>query len=173
MYTCTRCGACKPADAFSGLPRNRWCRTCSAAYQKELRTRSPGYRGSGRNKALVALENRPLRDWLARAILTAAGNCRKLRRPLPTITLDELLALHARQSGMCAISGLPLLLERGSPWALSLDQITQAGGYAQGNVRLVTWAANRARGDLSDADLLRMCTGILKLGSGLSGLDVP
>ena len=52
MFTCTKCSTYPDQSSFGGWPRNKWCKACSAEYQRNLR--AEGYKPSGRNKALAA-----------------------------------------------------------------------------------------------------------------------
>ena len=165
MHKCSKCGAEKPETEFTGWPRNKWCKSCCAAYQRELRQRKPGYRGTGRNKALDALsaEDRAIRDRLARARVDAAQRIRKHKLPDTLLSESDLLSKWAPQGGKCAISGLPLSTETNSPWIISLDQILPGAGYSCDNVQLVAWAANRAKGGLSSEDFLVLCKAVVSL----------
>lgn len=162
MFTCTKCSTTYSDQShFGSWPRNKWCKACSAEYQRNLR--AEGYKPSGRNKALSANPDAAMLKHLSRAINNAAGNCRKLGRPAPFLVVSELHALLVSQGRKCALTGLPLTCEAGSPWVASLDQIEPAVGYVIENVQLVCWAANRAKGDLSREDFLLMCDSVVRL----------
>ncbi len=86
------------------------------------------------------------------------------------ITSAEIMALFETQEGRCALTGLPLIWgsEVGSskqgnldPDTLSLDRINQAHGYVPGNVRLLGFQANAARGMWSDDRLFAFCEAVL------------
>lgn len=79
-----------------------------------------------------------------------------------TVTVEELLAQYVAQGGKCAVSGIPFVLEKRSPWVPSLDQRTPGAGYSVGNVQWVAWAVNRAKGDLCMQDFLTMCRAIME-----------
>lgn len=63
-----------------------------------------------------------------------------------------LRSLFTKQKGLCAITGRKLKIrETGNDWlAASVDRIDSDGHYEENNIQLVTWAANRAKGDLAD-----------------------
>ena len=162
MFACTKCSTTYPDQSYFGSwPRNKWCKPCCSEYQRNLR--AEGYKPSGRNKALSANPDAAMLKHLSRAINNAAGNCRKLGRPAPFLVVSELHALLVSQGRKCALTGLPLTCETGSPWVASLDQIEPSGGYVLENVQLVCWAANRAKGDLSREDFLLMCNSVVRL----------
>lgn len=81
---------------------------------------------------------------------------------------QDILQMLDRQSGKCAISGLPFDLSaaetRRRPFAPSLDRIKQGGSYILPNVRLACVAANIARSDWSDDALRALARGILAQG---------
>ncbi|GBG29797.1 Hypothetical Protein FCC1311_060172 [Hondaea fermentalgiana] len=58
------------------------------------------------------------------------------------IDADFLLALLERQGRRCALSGLPLVLERKHPFSFSVDRVDNAEGYTYSNVRLVIGRLN-------------------------------
>ena len=151
MLTCTKCGESKTPDNFTSWPRNKWCRACAAAYQRELRQR--GYKPTGRNKALDALgaAGKAKAMRLTRCVIQASHNAKKLKRAFNITTAD------LPDTDVCMISGLPLSYEAGSPWVVSIDCIDPALGYVPGNVQLVCWAVNRAKGDLTPDDFRLLC----------------
>lgn len=74
----------------------------------------------------------------------------------------ELWDEHVKTHGFrCAISGQPfdMSVKATRP---SVDQIIPSGGYWPGNVRFVTCICNERRSNMSDADFLAMCQGVVK-----------
>lgn len=77
---------------------------------------------------------------------------------------DYLVELFTRQKGLCAISNMPLKLERGEGdvWDnCSVDRIDCDLGYMKGNVRLVCRAVNIMRSNMEDEELFFWCRKIL------------
>ena len=78
-----------------------------------------------------------------------------------SVATDELLALHERQGGLCALTGVPMtcLLVRGQPCFTnaSLDRIEPGGAYTIDNIRLVCVGINRFRGHLPVDDYIEWC----------------
>lgn len=79
-----------------------------------------------------------------------------------SITLDELKELLAPMR--CSMTGIQLSWEgpvKANPIAPSPDRIDHNKGYVSGNVRIVSWIYNRARGNNSDEDVIAMAKALL------------
>jgi len=77
---------------------------------------------------------------------------------------DFLVELYTRQKGLCAVTSLPLKLERGEGdvWDnCSVDRIDNDVGYMRTNVRLVCRAVNTMRSNMGDEKLIFWCRKIL------------
>lgn len=58
-------------------------------------------------------------------------------------------------AGFCAVTGLRFVMDAPMhPFAPSLDRIDNSKGYIRGNVRVVVWAYNAAKGVYSDDHML-------------------
>ena len=70
--------------------------------------------------------------------------------------LEHCLEIYDRQQGLCAVSGVKLLygLFARNPAQISIDRLDNARGYEIGNVRLVAWFVNNARGSSTDEVLI-------------------
>jgi len=100
--------------------------------------------------------------------------CRARKRWPVEIDVQYIKELWDNQHGRCALSGIKLLgLPRcanktirvgGSrrPFSPSLDRIDSSKGYLRGNVQWVATIANLAKADFSEAELLRMCRGVVR-----------
>lgn len=93
------------------------------------------------------------RENIERAMLGQARSRARRRGQECTITEADVEALIA--SGICAITGLPFVLEWDgqsvkNPWAPSLDRIDARLGYVQDNVWAVCWIVNHMRCDYPD-----------------------
>ena len=64
------------------------------------------------------------------------------------ITPAYLEGLYHGQSGRCALSGVPMSLERGGDWY---------GGKTIGNIHLATARANNLRGDTPVQEFVKFC----------------
>lgn len=92
------------------------------------------------------------------------------RRKVPPgrfISEDEFIQRYIAQRGRCDLtgrefkSGIRPSTHFTLPGVPSLDRIDQRQGYIPGNVRLVIFEANRARGDGSDEELIALCRDIV------------
>jgi hypothetical protein len=80
------------------------------------------------------------------------------------ITPAYLAGLYDGQAGRCALSGVPMSLERGGDWyggknpfVCSMDRIDNSMGYTIGNIHLATARANNLRGDTPVAEFVKFC----------------
>ena len=78
-----------------------------------------------------------------------------------SVTTDELLTLHKKQKGLCALTGVPMTctLVRGQTCFTnaSLDRIEPGGPYSVGNIQLVCVGINRFRGHLPVDAYIEWC----------------
>jgi len=82
------------------------------------------------------------------------------RRRGGALTVDDLLAIHKRQEGLCALSGMRMTtaLTRGRVWTnVSVDRVDSSRGYDVNNVQLVCLAANLMKNNLPQEDFVRWC----------------
>lgn len=79
------------------------------------------------------------------------------------ITTDDIFSLWVEHDGYCAISGIKMTWGGGKtkPNTLSLDRIDPMKGYFKGNVRLVCYAINSFRQQMSDDELFAMAKAIV------------
>lgn len=179
MQVCKTCGVIKPYSEYplqrspatwrgSGCPTYRkHCKACVAARAREWRQSNPGYQGTGKVLGIPKAE-RMLMSLIRMRVTDA-----KARAAGGTLTAEQAYALYQQQGGRCAISGLPLVLEKGSPWVPSLDQVVAGAGYHEHNVQWVAWAVNRAKGDLSNMDFLTMCQAIVEGATTIPSGSTP
>jgi len=74
----------------------------------------------------------------------------------------ELWDEHVKTHGLrCAMSGQPFNMSVKATRP-SVDQIIPSAGYWPGNVRFVTFIVNETRSNMSDANFLAMCQGVVK-----------
>lgn len=149
---CKECG-----DLFSRSHTN--ARVCSDACRKQRRNRSveahriankPQYakkQAKARAKNLTEMRHyQKMRRYLSweyyLASLARRGQERK------GITTQDLLAILEEQKGLCAISGIKLTHEHGSPYNASLDRIEAGGLYTKENIQLVCSCVNIWRKNL-------------------------
>jgi len=68
------------------------------------------------------------------------------------------MELHERQSGCCALTGLPMMHSATfSDLSVSIDRIQSLKGYEKGNVQLVCARANIMKSDLEQDKYIWWC----------------
>jgi hypothetical protein len=73
--------------------------------------------------------------------------------------------LWIHQSGICALSGIPMTFYFDSgrvPTNISVDRIDPKQGYIKGNLQLVCMAVNQMKSDLTIEQLKYFCRSILQ-----------
>jgi hypothetical protein len=144
-----------------GTHENR-CRPCKAEYARAWRKKAPtNYRGSGKLSGIPE-EHRLLLSAISDRLMHAKQRAIQYNQPAPDIDREYLYQLYKDQGGKCALSGVPLKVEKGSVACLSLDKIHPNLGYIKGNVQWLAWAVNRAKGDMDEAVFIDMCKQILE-----------
>lgn len=168
---CRRCGETKETSSFAFINArssfriskgnlHSYCKACNNSYAKEFRKKNPGYQGTGRIIS-VPIEDRTLMSAIRSRLKDAKSRCVKFRRPAPDLTDNYLYEIYKIQEGLCRLTGVALSLEKDSMHSLSLDQVDPGKGYIEGNVQWLSWAANRAKGEMSTEVFLSMCEDIL------------
>lgn len=89
--------------------------------------------------------------------------CRLPNRSDCKIDFKDLFSLYKKQKGLCVVTGRKLCVKRlRRNDSISVDKINQTKGYVKGNIRLVTWQTNSARGMGTDRQLVSFCQDVLK-----------
>ena len=169
---CNQCGEVKDIDQFTRAKasssfksahrtHHSYCKSCNASRAKAWRDQRPGYRGSGKLKAIPE-EDRMLMSAIRQRLVDARGRCKKLGKTPPRVTSDQLYELFIKQERKCALTGAPLNLEKEHPLCLSLDQKDPSKGYTLDNVQWLAWCVNRAKGDLDLNHFYEMCEAVLE-----------
>ncbi|MDP3492877.1 MAG: hypothetical protein Q8R82_07165 [Hyphomonadaceae bacterium] len=108
-----------------------------------------------------------MRNYAYHVFKNTRGNARKrgLRFELTREQVAELLVPM-----QCSMTGLPLLPDWDgpgrNPWWPSLDQIDPCAGYTRQNVRVVCWAYNVMKGELTDQEVRIYASALLRGPSG-------
>lgn len=90
----------------------------------------------------------------------------RIKRSKQTETdLDEgyLYQLMLDQNQKCSLVGLDFVYEKSHPLCPSLDKIDCSKGYVRGNVQWLSWAVNRAKGDIDTFDFVEMCKRVVEV----------
>jgi hypothetical protein len=132
---CPHCHETKPLTCFIRLYRGSegrvsWCRSCRSESTRRLQKTRRGFLA-----AALAHTREFARKRLRRGRFGAGIHI------LPLTTIEQRLG---EQEDRCAISRLPMVCMRSSPWALSIDRIDDAIGYTPSNVRLIAAEFNCA-----------------------------
>lgn len=163
--TCTKCNEIKSLDAFPKRKKenlsyknqtNSQCKACLAERARAWRKKHPGYRGTGQISAIPE-EDRLLYSAIGSRLIDCKMRAKKAKQVLPTIDKDYLYNLFLEQNRCCALTGVPLRIEKRAITCLSLDKIKPDLGYRKENVQWVAWAVNRAKGDMSEEVFIDMC----------------
>lgn len=170
MKTCVRCTETKAIDFFgfskektnsstnykgvTGGYRNI-CKACEASRAKDFRANFKNYRGSGKIKNIPE-EHRYVMSLIRSRIVTSRTNDKKTLRPFD-IDAEYIYELWKTQDNKCIYTGETFTTEKKHSGNLSIDKIIPDLGYVKGNVQLVCWAVNRAKGDLTEETFLYMC----------------
>ena len=77
------------------------------------------------------------------------------------ITNEYLTKMFIKSNGKCALSGLPLTVERNNPLIASVDRINSNKGYIKGNLQLVASCVNLAKNKLSQKDFIKLCKSVV------------
>lgn len=153
--------ASKPGNSYGKLAtRHTYCKVCNAARAREWRKGRTNYVGSGKIKAIPKAD-RHLMSAIRLRISQAKQRCKKYDKPEPVLSEKFLYELFLKQDRKCALTGVTLVIERGHPLCLSLDQIDPDLGYTEDNVQWLAWCVNRAKGDLHLDDFIDLCEAVL------------
>lgn len=138
------------------------CKPCSASYAREWRKKNKNYRGSGKLSQYTQ-EDRKILSCISSKVIGCKSNTRKRNKDIPfEIDRDYVFELYKQQKGLCALSGMELSIEIGSLRGLSIDKINPDKGYVKGNIQLLCWAVNRAKGEINQDEFIQMCRLIIE-----------
>ena len=89
-------------------------------------------------------------------IVELLKHCRA--RQICTVDINYILELWELQHGLCALSKQPMTYGGEiQPTTLSLDRLDPSKGYVKGNIRLLCWWVNCAKGNLDDKTFRDWC----------------
>lgn len=181
--TCNTCGELKPESEFSltyhkGRPANHRktrCKACCTArtrirYKTDLKYRRRRLAGLKRWRDSHKAERRAtfnkwrsttIAGYASRKLHTLKANAANRGHEV-TITAADIRNLVSVQEGRCVLTGRIMVIRSRSFDSISIDRVDWRKGYMPGNVRLVTWQANSARGRGTDAELVRFCEDVIR-----------
>ena len=184
MQNCTLCKVTKPLSDFGpALSRNsvcfnanntpllkKQCRICLADQARKWRAANKGYDGTGRFAQHKS--ERLLVSAICTRVQQARANNKRSNRAF-NLTMEYMLDLWRQQGGRCRYTNQELFIEKDHPATLSIDKIEPEKGYVEGNVQLVAWAVNRAKGDLEEAVFIQMCKAVAKGATTIPSGSTP
>ncbi len=143
MKKCSKCALVLPFEKFAKCTKTVYQYVCKACAKE--------YRDLVQNKDHRRyLEKRWRKENPAKAMITAAkGRARKAGVPFSISAEDIMIPEY------CPVLGNRLEKSEGVPTdnSPSLDKVIPALGYVKGNVRVISWRANRLKGDASLEEL--------------------
>lgn len=174
---CNKCNKIKPVSEFPKITHNQfrsskgssgiysYCKECRNAKAREWRKNNPNYKASGK------LSSYPKEDkLLLSAIRSRISDCKgRIRRANPAcvnlfdLDTDYMYQLFKQQEGKCALSGVDLSLTKNDLNVLSIDKIEPSKGYVKGNVQWLSWATNRAKGEMPQQKFIELCQKVQRL----------
>ncbi|AJF40677.1 endonuclease [Vibrio phage phi 1] len=174
---CNQCKEIKQISEFPKITHNQfrsskgssgthsYCKKCRNTTAREWRKNNPDYRGTGK------LSKYPKQDkLLLSAIRSRVSDCKgRIRRANPAcvnlfdLDTDYMYELFKKQEGKCALSGTSLSLIKNDLNVLSIDKIEPNKGYTKGNVQWLSWAVNRAKGEMSQEEFIELCQKVQRL----------
>ncbi len=169
---CQSCGETKPIEDFTKSgSKGKWstssdthsyCKSCNAERAREWRTKNKNYRGSGKLTKIPEAD-RPLMSLVRHRLSCAKQRIKKYNQIETNLDEDYLFNLIKSQNETCLLTGVPFVYEKNHPLCPSLDKIESDKGYVKGNVQWLSWAVNRAKGDLDTHDFVTMCKRVVEL----------
>ena len=143
-----------------------YCKECNAQRAKAFRSKykaetgNADYRGTGKINQYPE-KDRKLVSAIRNRITQAKQNNKRTNRAFD-IDVDYMYQLWIQQNGKCALTGYPMTLDGHTNLRLSIDKISAKLGYIKGNVQWTIFTANRAKGDMSHKDFVKMCKMVIE-----------
>ena len=94
------------------------------------------------------------RAWREKNLVVALVSAARRRAKRDGLAFDPSITEELREAGVptvCPIYGTPIVAGSRSGASPSLDRVVPSVGYVRGNVRIVSWLANRHKNDASAA----------------------
>lgn len=184
---CIKCSQWKSIENYHKKKRGKFgvdtrCTACMAVYKRNRdRSSDVKAREAARhiknysNPAYRAkLQARMLKSYStingrARVILRTARRSNASQIAPCTVTLEHII--KGIEAGICPVTGFRFELSnqhrittsrKADPYAPSLDRIDARKGYTNENTRIVIWQYNMAKGETTDAEMLRLCRAVVE-----------
>lgn len=146
---CPDCGAVRQRERRDLNRYSHYCRSCIQRIKKPS-TYVTGRKAHNNETHVIHIENPFDADNLTILPKTKMRRIHKaaIHRGIEwKLTASYLEELYKKQTGLCALSGLPMSLDYGKH-SISIDRIDSAQGYLEGNVQFVIKEVNFMKQDL-------------------------
>jgi hypothetical protein len=151
LKRCNRCDTIKPLTAFYSAGKNEWqgyCKPCGKDHHDAWLARNRPKAREHKRKAYRKNPARPIWQQIVR---------RSREQGIPCdLALDD-VRLMLQRTKVCPVFGIPLVHNFGgkgfAPDSPSIDRIHPRRGYVRGNVAVISYRANRLKGDATCAEL--------------------
>ena len=166
MKECRTCGEVKPLTDFPYQRKHGWRGTGAGNYRLDCKecvaAAARAYRKTYTPQGGEAKRNRTVLESAIQA-RTQDAKIRAVKGGLAfDITPEYMHELFVASGGKCALSGLPMELDKGSLGVLSIDQIEAGLGYTRGNVQWLRWDVNRAKGEMGTLQFIDLCRSVVR-----------
>ena len=136
---CKNCGDLKPISRFNkhSISKDGHQAICYECFKSKY---------SSKQHEKRKIRYRTSDGWILNTLRTAKKRAKKERIPF------NLLPEDIELPDVCPVLGFPLKIgSKGmSPESPTLDKIIPSLGYVKGNVRVISWLANKIKGDQTD-----------------------
>jgi hypothetical protein len=152
------------AKAYNFKVCAKICRGCGAEFQGHSNRKYCGEKCRDNSEAYKAVKQFKRISNLPFFLTEKLKLAKHRGKYSVTLTVQDLQNLWDKQSGKCALSGVPMTYTKGSgriPTNLSMDRIDSTLPYQLGNVQLVCYQANLMKSELGVAELRFWCERIL------------
>jgi len=99
-------------------------------------------------------------EHFAGKMIAAWRSSAKRRKHRWVLTKEQLDRRFNEQRGICALSGLKMVMEKESPYRPSIDRIDSMRGYEDGNFQFVCSAVNVMKNKLPESEFVKLCRAI-------------
>lgn len=152
------------SDFYYVKTRNHYYPYCKKCKRKQEIERRKDYTEKHGLSRYSELRGKTLQGFLS-AICSSLKSKAKRRGLACEIELKDLLTLHKKQKGKCALTGWEMTQVVGKGFVdknISVDRIDSSKGYTLDNIQLVCRGANVFKGLLSQQDFLHLCKEVCK-----------
>lgn len=155
---CGRCSVVKPLSEFYQNPSEDCVGACRGCWN----TRRRGYKAP----AGYAKKYRCTSSGIAAKLFTEAKVRTREKSFEENCDLDTQSIKAVIDQGMCQATGLPFVLDPGSPWRPSIDRTDSSIGYCKSNTKVVVALYNYAKNRYSEDELLKLAKAIVERAEG-------